>query len=110
VSDLQTLLGPSISPALLSTLRRILDDHGGVRGLVEQFEQQGLGDIVASWVSEGVNRRITAVQMYDALGAANVLDMAARGGWPVPELVHKLTAYLPLAIDRLTPGGVIPDP
>ncbi len=110
MSDLQALLGPAVSPALLATIRRILDDHGGVKGLVEQFEHQGLGDIVASWVGNGANGRITAVQLFDALGAGNVLDMAARGGWSVPELVHKLTAYLPLAIDRLTPGGVIPDP
>jgi uncharacterized protein YidB (DUF937 family) len=110
VSDLQGLLGTSTSPMLLSTIRRILDEHGGIKGLVDQFEKQGLGEIAGSWVSAGPNRPITAVQMYDALGAANVLDMAARGGWPVPELVHKLTAYLPLAIDKLTPGGVIPDP
>lgn len=109
MTGLDAWFGQSAGSEVAGTILRILDLHGGLQGLVEQFDRQGLGEIVSSWVGTGANRRISAVQLYEALGAANVVDMAARAHMSVPELVHKLSAYLPLAVDKLTPNGVIPD-
>lgn len=110
MSPIDEALGRMAGPAVASALREILEQHGGLNGLVEGFEKQGLGEIVTSWVGNGPNLRISVVQMHLALGAGNVQQMAARARMPVPELLHKLTAYLPLAVDRMTPGGALKDP
>ncbi len=34
-------------------------DAGGVNGLLQSFQQKGLGDIVASWVGTGQNQPIS---------------------------------------------------
>ena len=108
VGMLNEVLGPSPGPGMRLVIDRILELHGGLHGLITQFEQQGLGAIVRSWVGTGPNRVISAVQLHQALGAGNVHDLAAAAGMSMPELVHKLTTYLPQSVDRLTPGGIIP--
>jgi uncharacterized protein YidB (DUF937 family) len=87
----------------------VLQKHGGVRGIVNQFESKGLGPTVRSWVSTGANQPISADQVHEVLGADLIQQLSAKSGIPVPELTQKLAQILPQAVDRITPMGVIPN-
>jgi uncharacterized protein YidB (DUF937 family) len=77
---------------------------------VSQFEQQGLGGVVQSWVGTGPNQPITADQLHKVLGSATVQQMAAKFGIDPQELLQKLSQVLPQAVDKMTPAGVVPQP
>jgi uncharacterized protein YidB (DUF937 family) len=86
----------------------VLQKHGGVQGVVNQFESQGFGPTVRSWVGTGPNQPISAEQVHQALGPDLIQQLAAKSGLSVPELTQKLAQVLPQAVDKLTPDGVIP--
>ena len=39
-------------------IEQMIQRHGGVQGLVNQFQQKGLGGIAESWVSTGPNQPV----------------------------------------------------
>jgi uncharacterized protein YidB (DUF937 family) len=86
----------------------VLQKHGGVQGVVNQFESQGFGPTVRSWVGTGANQPISAEQVHQALGSDLIQQLAAKSGLSVPELTQKLAQVLPQAVDKLTPDGVVP--
>ena len=86
----------------------VLHKHGGVQGVVNQFENKGFGPTVRSWVSTGPNQPISADQVQQVLGADLIEQLAAKSGLPVTELTQKLAQILPQTVDQMTPGGVIP--
>jgi uncharacterized protein YidB (DUF937 family) len=86
----------------------VLQKHGGVQGLIQQFERQGFGPTVRSWVGTGANQPITADQIHQVLGSDFIQHLAAKTGVSVPELTQKLAQILPQEVDRMTPDGVVP--
>ena len=102
------LLGGVVGAAMVGVVNHVLEQNGGVQGVVNQFEKQGLGSTVRSWVGTGPNQAITADQIHQVLGSNAIQELAAKAGLSVPELTAKLSQLLPAALDKLTPGGVIP--
>ena len=86
----------------------VLQKHGGVQGVVQEFESKGFGPTVRSWVSTGVNQPISPDQVHQVLGPDLVEQLATKTGLSVPELTQKLAHFLPQAVYRMTPDGVIP--
>ncbi len=78
-----------------------------MQGIVGHIEQQGLGVTVRSWVGTVPNQPITEDQIQQAFGSDTVKQLAAKVGLTPQELAAKLSAILPQAIDRLTPGGTV---
>jgi len=85
------------------------EQGGGLAGLVQAFQQNGLGDVVASWIGTGQNQPITAGQIQAVLGSDAVKQIAAKMGLPPDAVSAKLAEMLPGAIDRLTPNGQLPE-
>ena len=77
-----------------------------VNGLIEKYE--GLGPTVKSWVGTGANQPITVDQVHQAFGQSSIAEWAATAGLDPQDLAQRLPRILPQAIDKLTPGGVIP--
>jgi uncharacterized protein YidB (DUF937 family) len=102
------VLGGVVGAAMVSAVSNVIEKHGGVQGIVSQFERQGLGSTVRSWVSTGPNQPISPDQVQHALGSDTLADIAAKAGVSVPELREKLAHLLPQAVDKLTPTGTIP--
>jgi uncharacterized protein YidB (DUF937 family) len=102
------LLGGVVGAAMVGVVNHVLEQNGGVQGVVNQFEKQGFGSTVRSWVGTGPNQPITADQIQQVLGSTAVQELAAKAGLSVPELTAKLSQILPAALDKLTPGGVVP--
>lgn len=82
---------------------------GGLGGLVQQFQQGGLGDLVASWVGTGQNLPVSPTQLQDVLGSDMLAQLAQQLGLSQGEAVGQLSQLLPQVVDKLTPNGQLPD-
>ncbi len=104
---LDGILGGVVGGEMASVVNGLIEKHGGVQGIVKQFEQQGLGETVKSWVGTGANQPISADQVHQALGSGTLQELAAKVGLNPQDLAQKLSQILPQAIDKLTPGGAV---
>jgi uncharacterized protein YidB (DUF937 family) len=102
------LLGGIVGAGMVSVVSSIIEKHGGVSGVVDEFEKNGLGATVKSWVGTGPNQPISADQVHKALGPDLLQQLSQKSGLSVEELTQKLAQILPQAVDKLTPDGVIP--
>jgi uncharacterized protein YidB (DUF937 family) len=102
------VLGGIVGAGMVSVVSDVIEKHGGISGVVNQFQRQGFGDTVKSWVSTGPNMSITPDQLHQALGSDTMNQLAAKLGMTPQELAAKLSTVLPQAIDKLTPAGVVP--
>jgi len=90
-----------------SVMGMMSKDSGGINGLLEQFQNNGLGDIAKSWVSTGENMPISADQLLQVFGHEKLDDLANKSGMDLQKFLPILTAALPLIIDKLTPDGEV---
>ncbi|HEV7135084.1 MAG TPA: YidB family protein [Steroidobacteraceae bacterium] len=102
------VLGGLIGGEMTSVVNGLIEKHGGVRGIISQLESQGLGETVKSWVGTGTNQPISAAQVTQAFGSDTINNLAAKAGINPQELAEKLSQLLPKSIDKLTPGGSVP--
>ena len=80
----------------------------GLAGLAQQFDQQGLGQLMQSWIGTGENRPISPDQMNQVLGREQVEQLAQQHGMQGSELSGALAKMLPQLVDKLTPKGQVP--
>ena len=100
---------PGCNPNVLSTLLNIVNSHpGGVSGLLEAFQKQGLGGVVSSWVGTGANQAVSPEQVQSALGNQQVQEVASKLGVSPQEASSHIAQWLPSVIDHLTPNGQVP--
>jgi uncharacterized protein YidB (DUF937 family) len=104
-----SLLDGILGGAMASVVNNLIQEHGGVGGIVSQLQSQGLGDTVKSWVSTGPNQPITSDALHQALGSDCVANLAAKFGMSQEDLAAKLAQVLPQAVDHMTPGGQVPN-
>ena len=94
-------------PALVQAVMGMLSG-GGLDALVKGFQQQGLGQIVASWISTGPNLPVSGQQVQQALGAGRIGELAKASGLDAGAVATHLTTLLPALVDKLTPSGAVP--
>jgi uncharacterized protein YidB (DUF937 family) len=95
--------------SLLSSRDTSVGGSGGLGGLVSAFQQKGMGDLVANWISTGPNPPVSAAQLTDVLGENTLQQFAGKAGVPASDAGSLLASLLPAAIDYLTPGGSVPE-
>jgi uncharacterized protein YidB (DUF937 family) len=83
-------------------------DIGGIGGLVSAFQKNGLGDVVASWISNNTNLPISAEQIQSVLGQGPLQDVASKMGLSSGDVASALSERLPGLVDQLTPNGQLP--
>lgn len=82
---------------------------GGLGGLIQAFQKNGLGEIVNSWVSTGKNLPISPQQIQQGLGGDLLKQLAAQAGLSPDAAGNQLASLLPGLVDKLTPDGKLPD-
>jgi len=105
---LDGLLGGIVGAGMVSVVNGILEQHGGLQGVIGQFEKNGLGQTVKSWVGTGPNQPISPEDVHKALGPELLQQLAAKSGLSVQDLAQKLSQVLPQAVDKMTPDGALP--
>ena len=102
------LLGGIVGAGMVSVVSGIIEKHGGLQGVVSEFERNGFGSTVQSWVGTGPNLPISSDAVHKVLGGDLLQQLSEKSGIPVQELAQKLSHVLPQAVDKLTPDGKIP--
>ena len=102
------ILGGIVGAGMVSVVNSILEQHGGLQGVVGEFEKNGLGPTVRSWVGTGPNQPISPEEVHKALGPDLLRQLAEKSGLSEQDLVQKLSHVLPQAVDKLTPNGTLP--
>ncbi len=95
---------------LLDVVMQLINSQpGGLAGLVQSFQQGGLGEIVNSWVLTGQNLPVSAEQLQSVLGGGKLQDLAAQLGMSPEQAAGGLADLLPQVVDNLTPNGQLPE-
>lgn len=102
--------GQSGQHPLLQALTSLLSQNssiGGLAGLVQAFQKNGLGEIVNSWVSTGRNLPVTPSQIEQGIGSDLLSQLANKAGLSSGTASSQLAGLLPDLVDKLTPNGKI---
>lgn len=102
------LLGGIVGAGMVSVVSDIIDKHGGLQGVVSEFEKNRFGDTVRSWVGTGPNQSISADEVQRVIGPDLLRELSAKSGLSVQDLTQKLAQVLPQAVDKMTPNSTIP--
>ena len=95
--------------AVIAMLAQSGPDGCGLDGLVRQFQQGGLGELVASWIGTGRNLPVSPEQLLGVLGEERLGQFAHLLGVSRGDAALQLSSLLPQVVDRLTPDGQLPD-
>lgn len=80
----------------------------GLGELVNRFRTSGLGDSADSWVSKEANAELQPSEIEKAIGQDTIEELSRTIGIPPAEIVKRLSATLPDAVNRFTPDGRLP--
>ncbi len=81
---------------------------GGLGELLDNFRQNGQGDVADSWVGTGQNKEIAPQQLEQAIGADVLASLTQQTGLSREEILERLSRDLPHAVDQYTPEGRLP--
>jgi uncharacterized protein YidB (DUF937 family) len=97
--------GGGDNPLLQMAMQFIRQQPGGLQGLVESLTKGGLGEQVASWVSQGQNLPVSGGQLATALQGGGIGDLLKSFGMDSPDAMDGLAKMLPDVVNQLTPNG-----
>jgi len=104
------VLGGGSSPLMDVVLGLINNPQtGGLQGLIQTFQEKGLGDAMSSWIGTGENQPVSGDQIQHALGSNLIEQIAQQIGSSKSEVSGGLANFLPQVIDKLTPNGKLPE-
>lgn len=106
MSLLGNLVSGVVGAGLGAAAKEFIEKQGGIQAIAAQFEQNGLGDTVKSWIGTGANLPITAEQINKVLGSSAIQPLAEKLGITPEEVSQQLAKFLPQAVDEMTPTGV----
>ena len=93
---------------LMGVVMGLVNQQGGLSGLVSQLSQGGLGDAVKSWIGTGANQPVSGEAITQAMGSDKIQELAAKAGLSTDALSSGLAQMLPGVVDKLTPNGEVP--
>jgi uncharacterized protein YidB (DUF937 family) len=108
---LENVLGVGAQQSQGSMLRvalQVLEQNGGLPGIISKFEHGGMADHVGSWVGTGANMPISGAQLQEILGSGSIGEIAQRLGLSHADASSGLAQVMPQVIDKLTPEGQVP--
>ena len=93
---------------LIAILLQLLQQNGGLGGLLSKFQRAGYGPQADSWLSTGQNQPIDGDVLSQVLGAGTLDRIAGQLGLPRREAADQVASALPDVVDRMTPQGSVP--
>ena len=108
-SILGGLAGSQISGGnpLLQIALALLQQNGGLEGVLGKFRESGMAAQADSWVSTGPNKGISPNELQEALGSSTIGQVASQLGVSQEQAGSSLSQLLPELINHLTPQGEV---
>lgn len=100
--------GQNQGGGLLNVIMGLVNEQGGLPGLISQLQRSGLGDQAKSWVGTGENLPLSPEQLQSFLGSGKLQALASQLGMEPGQAAGSLADLLPKAVDRMTPTGELP--
>jgi uncharacterized protein YidB (DUF937 family) len=94
---------------LIQMALQILQQNGGIEGLLAKLQQAGLGQQAQSWIGTGQNMPITPDALSQIFGRGQLSQIAQQMGMSPDKAAGGLSQALPQVVDQMTPGGQIPE-
>ena len=92
----------------IALVMQLLQQVGGVEGLLAKLQAGGLGDAAQSWIGGGSNQPVSGEQLEGALGSDLMASLGGLIGGGGQQASSVLAQVLPGLIDQLTPQGRLP--
>jgi uncharacterized protein YidB (DUF937 family) len=96
------------SASLLSVAMSLLQQHGGLSGVLDMFRQSGLSQHADSWVGTGSNMPVSGDQVQQVFGQQSITRVASQLGQSPAQAGSLMAQLLPELINHLTPQGQVP--
>lgn len=96
------------NPQVVSGIQKIIEENGGVSGIVQKFKDKGFAEAASSWVGTGENVNISAAEVLKVLGSDSVQELAKNVGLDSEATAGLIGNLLPMVIDKLSPDGKEP--
>lgn len=93
---------------LMGIVGSLMNNAGGLSGLLGKLQQGGLADAAASWVGTGANQPVSPDALGGALGPDLMGMIAKQLGGSEQQAAGTMADLLPGLIDQLTPQGQLP--
>jgi uncharacterized protein YidB (DUF937 family) len=93
---------------LLQVAMQLIQQSGGLPGLLSKFEHGGMAEHAQSWTGTGENMPVTGNQLQEILGSGTIGQIASQLGLSHVDASSGLAQVLPQLIDHLTPNGQVP--
>ncbi len=100
--------GKSGAESILGAISHLVDENGGLNGLLKKFQDSGMSEAVGSWVGLGENQKIDASNIMQVLGSDKIQQLAKQFGLDQNKFAAQIAGMLPQVIDQLTPDGKVP--
>ena len=94
---------------LLQIALQMLQQNGGLSGILGKMQQAGYGQQAQSWIGTGQNMPIDAGALSQIFGQGQLGQLAQQVGVSQEEASGGLAQMLPQVVDQMTPDGQIPD-
>ena len=94
---------------MLQIALQLLQQNGGISGVLDKFRQGGFADHADSWQSAGQNMPISGSALQEVLGSGAIGQVAQQLGMSHGDAAGGLAQILPQLIDKFTPNGSVPD-
>jgi uncharacterized protein YidB (DUF937 family) len=87
---------------------QVLQQNGGINGLLAKLQQGGMGQQAQSWIGTGQNMPISADALSQIFGQGQLGQIAQQLGMTHDQAASGLAQTLPNVVDQMTPNGEIP--
>jgi uncharacterized protein YidB (DUF937 family) len=94
---------------LLTAAMSMLQQNGGLGGVLDTLRKSGLGAQADSWVGTGANMPVSADQLQQAFGGPAIGNVASQLGLSHGDASSAMAQILPELVNQLTPNGQMPD-
>jgi len=94
--------------ALVMLALQMIQQNGGLPGILGKLRQTGLGGLADSWVGTGANLPVSEDQLSHVLGSGAIGRIAQQCGIAPGAAAGGLAQMLPQIINQLTPDGQVP--
>jgi uncharacterized protein YidB (DUF937 family) len=95
--------------SLLAVVLALVQQSGGLDGILDAFRRSGMSSQADSWVSTDPNVGISAEDLQQAVGGSALGSLAAQLGMSNSQASSVLAQILPELVNQLTPQGTLPE-
>jgi uncharacterized protein YidB (DUF937 family) len=102
--------GGGMGNILLQLGLSMIQQNGGLGGVLSKFRENGMGAQADSWVGTGQNMNVAPNQLEQIFGSGALSEIANKLGMSQDQAGSAMSQVLPELINQLTPQGqVTPD-